>query len=55
MMMLEQDLEVTSVMIREMMRVRMKERETLDSKILEEKSLVEKMRIKLEWNKAQEE
>ena len=46
---------LTRNIIREMMRVRQRERATLDSKILEEKSVVEKMRIKLEWNKAQEE
>ena len=50
-----QNSSVTHVMIREMMRVRHRERATLDSKILEEKSVVEKMRIKLEWNKTQEE
>ena len=36
------------------MRLRQRERDSLDSKLSLEKSLVEKMRIKLQWNKDQE-
>ena len=45
---------VIFVFCREMMRLRQRERDSLDSKLSLEKSLVEKMRIKLQWNKDQE-